>query len=216
MKTIRWLLVVAALVGQAHAAAKIHVVALGRWSSVKLVSEGSSTKNELKVRPLLVDGKVREFTTGAIHDITERVFVVQRAYKLNDLLPGESGGARWRWEIGGWMLVDRTSGKVQMLSLPEFDPYTSQVSWFRDYVAYCGVAEETQKLFMIVAQAGKRKPLLKQVLTGGGAQSNACEAPAWERDPARVTFDPSGEQKVVFTVKTHSLEWVANDEEADD
>src|SRR5437016_12679668 len=80
-------LVTAALGG---GASKAHLVALGKWTAVKLLIGGDEstlgevTPVELKIRPLLVDGRMKEFTTGAAHDVTERVFVVQRAYRLND------------------------------------------------------------------------------------------------------------------------------------
>jgi hypothetical protein len=78
--------------------------------------EDESTPVDMKVRPLVVDGHVKEFTTGGAHDATERMLVVQRAYRLNDLLPQESGPNRWRWERGGWLLVDRVSGRVQTIA----------------------------------------------------------------------------------------------------
>jgi hypothetical protein len=83
---------------------------------------------------------------------------------LNDSLPGEAGPTRWRWEKGAWVVVDRLSGRVQPIALPEFDPYYSQVSWFRDYVAYCGSSDDGQKMFAVIVQAGKRRLLLKKGL----------------------------------------------------
>ena len=88
-----------------------------------------------RIRPLFVDGRTKEFTTGTAHDVTDRIFVVQRVYRLNDLLPQEAGPNRWRWERGGWLLVDRISGRAQPVPLPAFDAYYSEVSWFRDYAA---------------------------------------------------------------------------------
>ena len=35
--------------------------------------------------------------------------------------------------------MDRVTGHVSPLKLPDYDPGVSQVSWFRDYAAYCGV-----------------------------------------------------------------------------
>ena len=46
-------------------------------------------ETELKVRALVVDGAVKEWTTGDAHDVTDRSFVVRRAIKLNDSLPSE-------------------------------------------------------------------------------------------------------------------------------
>jgi hypothetical protein len=43
------------------------------------------------------------------------------------------------WQRGPWLLVDRVTGHVVVLKLPDYDPSVSQVSWFRDYAAYCGI-----------------------------------------------------------------------------
>jgi hypothetical protein len=70
----------------------------------------------------------------------------------------------WRWQRGGWLRVDRVTGRISQIPLPEFDPYYSTASWYRDYVAYCGVSEDGEKLFVIVAQLGRRKPIFKKAL----------------------------------------------------
>jgi len=161
----------------------------------------------MKVRPLSVVAGTKEYTTGPAHEVTERLFVVQRAYRLNDLLPQEGGAARWRWERGAWLLVDRVSGNSRAIPLPDFDAYSSEVSWFRDYAAYCGVSEDGEKAFTVVAQLGKRKPLLKKVeKESSDATSKNCPAPLWSRAPARVTFAPPGEPKFTFTVKSQAVD----------
>ena len=50
-------------------------------------------ESELKIRALLVDGVLREWTTGESHDVTDRSFVVRRGLRLNDTLPGDKTGA---------------------------------------------------------------------------------------------------------------------------
>src|SRR6476659_3852438 len=147
----------------AAAAPKLHVVAFGKWTTVKwMAGNDENMPMDLRIRPLFVDGRTKEFTTGMAHDVTDRIFVVQRVYRLNDLLPQETGPNRWRWERGGWLTVDRISGRVQPIILPVFDAYYSEVSWFRDYAAYCGVADDGEKVFSMVVQLGKRRPLLKK------------------------------------------------------
>jgi len=104
---------------------KQHVVAFGKWTSVKLLAgDDESTPVDMKVRALFVDGRTKEFTTGAVRDVTDRMFVVQRAYRLNDLLPQEAGPSRWRWERGGWLLVDRIGGRLQPVLLPHSPLFT--------------------------------------------------------------------------------------------
>jgi hypothetical protein len=95
---------------------------------------------DLKVRDLYIDSRAKEFTLGTPHEITERLFVVRRAFRVNDNLPVENAFApRWVWQRGGWLLVDRITGHVSAIALPEFDSYYSVANWYRDYVAYCGV-----------------------------------------------------------------------------
>lgn len=202
------------VVGVSSAASKPHTVALGRWSVVKvLVGDDETTPAEMKIRPLLVDGRTKEFTTGLAHDVTDRVFVVQRAYRLNDLLPQESRPSRWRWEREGWLLVDRVSGRVQSIALPAFDANYSQVSWFRDYAAYCGFSDDGSQRFTVVAQLGKRKPLLKKAAGSGASTGEGCSTPAWSRAPARVTFDVAGQAKFTFTVRSQAVNLVTDEDE---
>ena len=92
-----------------------------------------------------------------------------------------------------FLLVDRVTGRVTQMNLPKFDPFYSTASWYRDYVAYCGVSDDGKKMFAIVTQLGRRKPILKKPLgepDGDEMPDSECPAPAWQRQPARVTFQP--------------------------
>jgi len=199
--------------GIGFAAPKLHVVALGKWASIKWLAEDDETKAvDLRIRPLYVDGRTREFTVGPAHDVTDRAFVVQRMFRLNDSLPAESGTPRWRWDRGGWLLADRVSGKVQPLTLPEFDPYPTTVSWFRDYAAYCGVSDDRSKFFAMIVQLGRRKPLLKKALGEVGPDAPACPLPVWQRNPVRVTFQPKADQKLTFSVRSRAVDLAVEDE----
>src|SRR5579864_6187592 len=106
------------------AATKPHVVALGKALPVKLLVGPSEDKTiDITVRALYVDGKLKEFTTGSTHDVTDREFVVRRAYRINDALPEDPRRtSKWLWERDSWLLVNRGSGKVTLLKLPDFDP----------------------------------------------------------------------------------------------
>ena len=201
------------LSGVGSSASKPHTVAFGKWTTVQtLAGDDENATTDITIRPLLIDGRVKEFTTGAFHDVTDRTFVVQRAYRLNDLLPQESGPNRWRWQRGGWLLVDRVSAKVQNITLPAFDPSDSQASWFRDYAAYCGPADDNSQRFTVVAQLGRRKPLLKRAY-GEKDGSASCPAPVWSRAPARVNFEPPGEAKFSFTVRSHAVDVVSEEDD---
>jgi hypothetical protein len=118
----------------------------------------------LKARTLFVDSRAKEFTLGSSHDITDRLFVVCRAFRVNDSLPGEPAvPSRWLWQRGGWLPVDRMTGHISAIALPEFDSYYSVASWYRDYVAYSGVSDEGNELYAVVFQVGRRKPVLKNL-----------------------------------------------------
>jgi hypothetical protein len=53
---------------------------------------------ELKIRPLYVDTRLREiYHRPAAHEVTDRLFVVRRVFRLDDALP-EEGVAAPRWQ----------------------------------------------------------------------------------------------------------------------
>jgi hypothetical protein len=220
MKTVHHLLACFLLLGRIGLAApKQHIVAFGRWTTVKwMVGENEHTVLDLKIRPLLVDGRSKEFTVGLPHDVTDHIFVVQRVFRLNDSLPHETVPERWHWERGGWLLVNRVSGKVQQAPLPEFDPYYSAAAWFRDYAAYCGVSEDGKRTFAIIEQLGRRKPLLRKPVADAVAElpDSECPAPVWQRRPSRVTFEPKSEQKFTFTVPTRAVDLATEEENAEE
>jgi hypothetical protein len=195
MRTRCLLLLALLLCVSAAAASKPHVVALGKAMPVKLFIGPSEDKTvDIVVRPLYVDTKLKEFTTGESHEVTDREFVVRRAYRINDALPDDSRKSpKWLWQRGGWLLVDRVSGKISLTRLPDFDPFYSEVSWYRDYAAYCGITSNGERVNAVVAEIGGKKPLFRKELgkasTGDASDSN-CSAPRWERQPPRVTFLP--------------------------
>jgi hypothetical protein len=210
MRTFPRLLLCVVLLGRIGLAApKPHTVVFGKWTTVKwMVGEDERTALDLKIRPLLVDGQLKEFATGSQHDVTDHTFVVQRIFRLNDSLSQETTPTRWRWERGGWMLVNRVTGKMQQIPLPEFDSYSSVAAWFRDYAAYCGVSDDGKKISAIIVQLGRRKPLLKKLVADISAEmpDSGCPEPAWERAPSRVTFEPKRQPTFTFTVPTRAVD----------
>jgi hypothetical protein len=110
----------------AGAAAKAHVITFGKWTSVQWFT-GSGTDEKpltIKIRALIIEGRVKEYAVGAPHEVTERLFVVRRVFRVNDSLP-EDPGVHWQWQRGGWLLVDRLTGHVSASNLPELDVYYS-------------------------------------------------------------------------------------------
>jgi hypothetical protein len=202
---------------------KVHVITFGKWMAVPWVT-GFGTddrKNDkpltMKIRALVVDGRVKEYTLGAPHEVTDRLFVVRRVFRVNDGLP-EDSVPRWQWQRGGWLLVDRLTGRVSPVALPEFDVYYSAASWYRDYAAYCGVADDGKKTFAVVAQLSRRKPVLKKELASAGVSDDAgpdsvCPAPSWQRSPVRVSFEAAGGSKETFAIRGHVVDLVNDAEE---
>jgi hypothetical protein len=211
---------------------KPHFVALGAVKQVAYSKAGDPagagpTETMLKTRALLVDGRVSEWTTGDAHDVTDRSFVVRRALRINDLLPGDKPGDKpatgqqtghWVWQRGPWLLVDRVSGRVTALKLPDYDPAASQVAWFRDYAAYCGVTATGKSLYAVVAQIGVRKPVLSKKLSAFDAENHpwpVCEPPEWQREPLKITFHPAGRDPAAYDLVGGSAVLVEEDEDSE-
>jgi hypothetical protein len=202
------------------AASKPHVISFGKWISAKWPNATGQKLLDLKVRPLFVDTRLKEYTTGFPHELTDRLFVVRRAFRVNDALPNETvSAAHWQWQRGGWLLVDRLTGRVSQLNLPEFDPFYSTASWYRDYIAYCGVSEDGKKLYTVVAQVGRRKPILKKEggePAGTDDPDSECPPPVWERTPMRVTFQHGNDPKLVFNIRNRVVDVVNDAEEPEE
>jgi hypothetical protein len=206
----------------AHAAArKDHGVFLGAVRHEPYSKEGDPSgaqpgETSLAVRALVVNGTLKEWTTGDAHDVTERSFVVRRAMRMNDSLPGDQK-EHWVWQRGPWLLVDRETGRITPLKLPDYDPGVSQVVWFRDYGAYCGVTPSGKSLYAVVTQLAVRKPVLAKKLSGfdlGDHPQPACTLTDWQRDPMRVTFHPAGRDAVSYDIVPGSA--VLVEDSADD
>jgi len=197
----------------AATAPKPHSVTLGPSRHVPYTPPEATpvTRDEeastLRVRALYVDNLQKEWTVGEVHDVTDRSFVIRRALRINDSLPEEP--PRWTWQPGPWLLVDRLTGRISALHLPDFDPQISEVAWFRDYAAYCGISTTVAKpgLFAVVAQLNTRKPIAQKWLgpwpeTGAktGANFPLCARPTWQRSPMRATIQQTGGPPLTFDV----------------
>jgi hypothetical protein len=189
-------------------AAKVHSVTLGPVHKVPYTPAEASAESKsdqsatLKVRPLVVDGAQKEWTVGDLHEVTDRSFVIRRALRINDALPGEP--ARWTWQPGPWLQVDRVTGHIGALHLPAFDPEVSEVAWFRDFAAYCGVTTTAKGgLVMVVTELGARKASVEKVVgpaPAPGAMRGACVEAKWQRMPMRATLQVTGGEPMTFDV----------------
>ncbi|MGC9198100.1 MAG: hypothetical protein ACP5E5_04075 [Acidobacteriaceae bacterium] len=176
----------------------------------------SGSGDALRIRPLNVDGLRREWTMGEVHDVTDRTFVVRRALRINDSLPSEP--VHWAWQPGPWLMVDRLTGHITALHLPAFDPLISDVRWFRDDAAYCGVSTGGKGgVVAVIAQLGARRPIVEKLLARwpqsgsanpgphpdeqpGSAGDSVCAPAIWQRNPMRATLQVAGGQPVTFDV----------------
>jgi hypothetical protein len=75
---------------------KTHAITFGKWTLLRWPDATGKTLLDLKARPLYVDTRLKECTTGIAHDLTERLFVVRRVFRVNDSLPEETS-VRWQW-----------------------------------------------------------------------------------------------------------------------
>jgi hypothetical protein len=187
---------------------KTHTVNLGPSRKVPYTPPEATPDNKtedsttLRVRALVVDGLQKEWTVGEVHDVTDRSFVIRRAVRLNDSLPAEP--PRWTWQPGPWMLVDRITGHITALHLPDYDAQISEVVWFRDYGAYCGIAATAKGgLVAIVAQLGARKPIVQKTIAPWPQTTPphpACALSTWQRTPMRATLHPTGAPPLTFDI----------------
>jgi hypothetical protein len=188
---------------------KVHTVTLGAIRKVPYMPSDATpdTKADesstLKIRPLFVDDRQKEWTTGDSHDVTDRSFTIRRALRLNDALPTDAA-PHWIWQPGPWLQVDRISGHITALHLPDFDPAVSDAVWFRDYAAYCGIATTAKAgLVAVVAELGAHRAVVQKQI-GKWPQPNhfipVCQPAKWQRLPVRVTLQPTAGEPFTFDV----------------
>lgn len=70
-----------------------------------------------------------------------------------------------------------------------------------------------------MAQLGRRKPILKKPLgelDGDDTPDSEFPAPAWQRQPTRVRFEPEENQKLTFSVRGQALDVVNDAEEGEE
>src|SRR5262249_42762425 len=107
-------------------------------------------------------------------------------------------------------------GHISSISLPDFDPYYSAASWYRDYVAYCGVSDDGNKTYLIVLQLGRRKVVLKKNATNASLvdePDSVCLTPTWQRQPMRVSFVTNKDEKSTYEVRGHAVDLIKDEEE---
>ncbi len=188
---------------------KVHTVTLGPFRKVPYTQPDATPDtradetSSLKIRSLFVDDRQKEWTMGDVHDVTDRTFTVRRALRINDSLPGDTA-QHWMWQPGPWISVDRVTGHITALHLPDFDAAVSDATWFRDYAAYCGTSTTGKGgLFAIVAQLGAHRAVVQKQI-GTWPQTDhflpVCQPAQWQRLPMRVTIKPTGGEATTYDV----------------
>jgi len=115
--------------------------------------------------------------------------------------------------------VDRVTGPVPQLNLPELDPFYSGASWYHDYIAYCGVSEQREALCgrhpSGARQAGAEKRMSSHPAETTSPDSE-CPPPVWERNPLRVTYPPDENHKLKFSLRRRMVDVVKDAEEPEE
>ena len=187
---------------------KVHSVSLGPVRRVPFTPPEANPDNKseeatsLHIRPLYVDGIQKEWTVGEVHDVTDRTYVIRRALHINDSLPAES--VRWAWQPGPWLMVDRISGHITAVHLPDYDPDISDVVWFRNYAAFCGIATTAKGgVVAVIAELGARKAIVQKVIAPWPQTTPpwpVCARAIWQRTPMRATLQLTNGQPITYVV----------------
>jgi hypothetical protein len=193
---------------------KVHTAVLGAklrvtWiASPEAAASSPSTQKQhlaLTIRPLLIDGRRKQWTTGPVHDITDHTFAVLEALHINDALPTDRA-PHFIWQTGAWLLVDRSTGHVTPLHLAAYDPALTGISWYRDLAAYCSISPSGKILSGTVFQIGSRKAAARKRIAawplppapGSTLDLNSSNAPAPAASPQPAS------QSAPFAAPIHS------------
>jgi hypothetical protein len=178
---------------------KVHTAAVGKPRLVTWAStQDPSIHLTLQVRPLIVDGRRKEWVTGETHDVTDHSFVALQVQHLNDSMPGDKT-PHFIWQAGVWLMVERNTGHVTQLHLTGYDPALSGLSWFRDYAAYCSLTAQAKSLYAEVVELNQRKPVARKkigawplpAMAAGEAGTEAATEPVAEPVPPNIHHGPA-------------------------
>ena len=202
------LLILACAIPAAAKPPKVHSVTLGPTRKVPYTPPEANPDNKseeatsLRIRALAVDGIQKEWTVGEVHDVTDRTFVIRRALHINDSLPAES--VRWAWQPGPWLMVDRITGHITAVHLPDYDADISDAVWFRNYAAYCGISTTAKGgLVAVIAELGARKAVVQKTIAPWPLATPpwpVCARAIWQRTPMRATLQLTNGQPITYDV----------------
>lgn len=188
----------------------VHTVFLAPWHTVPYSPDpdaAAPTQSHLRVRALVVDGRIVDWTSGPTHQVTRTTYTVRQAIRVNDALPTAKHD-HWIWQLGAWLSVQRITGHVAVLHLPGFDPRVSQIVWFRDLAAYCGIRGGSKpQLTALVARLAVRKAIIATKISPWNPAQDpallttpACAPATWQLDPLRVSFQPTVGKPLAYSL----------------
>ena len=160
------------------------------------------------------------------HDVTDRLFVMRRAFRVNDSLPQESASPpHWQWQRGGWLLVDRITGHISPVNLPEFDVFYSEQVGIATMRPIAVSPKMGRKSMLSLRKSAYVSRCLKKPYrwrergrseTKDASPDSACATPAWQRTPIRVTFEPTGAAKLTFVIHGHIVDLITEEEDEEE
>jgi len=143
------------------AVVKPHVIRFGKRTTVKWLAGADEDRPvDLKIRALYVDTRLKEYTTRAPPEVTDRLFLVQPVFPPERQLARR---ARWNASLAvaaGWMPSGRSGyrGPVAPIALPEFDPFLFERQLVSRLHRVLWRVGRWQEVVCIVAQLARRKP----------------------------------------------------------
>jgi hypothetical protein len=211
-----------------HDGPQNRIVPFGEWISAQWPNATGQRTLDRKVCPLFVDTRLQEYTTGTPHERTDRLFLVQRAFLLNDALPAEnaplkrapirtpragSGSAE-----AGCSSTNRPRDPSPSSTCPSSIPSIEDklVSGLRRLLRGIGKPQEALR----DSRLGRsRKPILRKDTgepVGTDDPDSECPPAIWERTSMRVTFQPDDKQKLVFSIRSRTVDVVNDAEETEE
>jgi hypothetical protein len=100
--------------------------------------------------------------------------------------------------VGGFWSIETTGTLLASVCLIMIF-YYSAIAWYRDYAAYCRLAEDGKKVMAIVAQLGGRQPVLKKPRGepfGEEVPDSACPIAGWATAAGAFDLRAGGGAKV--------------------
>jgi hypothetical protein len=101
-------------------------------------------------------------------------------------------------------MVDRITGHITAVHLPDYDADISDAVWFRNYAAYCGISTTAKGgLVAVIAELGARKAVVQKTIAPWPLATPpwpVCARAIWQRTPMRATLQLTNGQPITYDV----------------